>query len=47
MKIITLKVEIEVSDDYVLNNGEWLLYDAADPYEEDVTIKSVSKIEIQ
>lgn len=45
MKTITLKVEIEVPDDYELIDGEWLLDDAVDPYERDITIKSVSKIE--
>ena len=47
MKIITLKVEIKVPDDYVLDDGEWLLEDATDPYERSITIESVSKIETQ
>lgn len=28
MKTIKLKVEIEVPDDYVLDDGDWLLQDA-------------------
>ena len=28
MKKIILKVEIEVDDDYILDEGEWLLEDA-------------------
>lgn len=47
MKIITLKVEIKVPDDCVLDDGEWLLEDAMDPYERSITIESVSKIETQ
>ena len=35
MKTITLKVEIEVEDDYILDNPDWLLEDAVarDEYE--------------
>ena len=35
MKTITLKVKIEVEDDYVLNEEDWLLEDAVaqDVYE--------------
>ena len=35
MKTITLKVEIEVEDDYILDNSDWLLQDAIaqDEYE--------------
>ena len=45
MKTIILKVEIEVPDDYVLDDEEWLLEDAMDCHERDITIESVSKIE--
>ena len=30
MKTITLKVEIEVNDDYILDNEYWLLQNAVD-----------------
>ena len=35
MKTITLKVKIEVDDDYILDNPDWLLQDAVaqDEYE--------------
>ena len=45
MKTITLKVKINVPDDYVLDDEEWLLEDAMDPHERNITIESVSKIE--
>ena len=45
MKTITLKVEIKVPDDYVMDDEGWLLEDAMDPYERNITIDSVSKIE--
>lgn len=45
MKTINLKVEIKVPDDFVLDDEEWLLEDAMDPYERSITIESVSKIE--
>ncbi|MBO7451721.1 MAG: hypothetical protein J6U54_15365 [Clostridiales bacterium] len=45
MKTITLKVKVKVPDDYVLDDEEWLLEDAMDPYERNITIESVSKIE--
>ena len=40
MKTITLKVEIEVEDDYVLNEEDWLLEDAIlqDKYDYDVSL---------
>lgn len=45
MKTITLKVEIEVPDDYVLDDEEWLLEDAMDPYDRTVKVVSISKAE--
>lgn len=45
MKTISLKVEIKVPDDFVLDDVEWLLEGAMDPYERYITIESVSKIE--
>ena len=45
MKTITLKVEIEVPDDYVLDDEEWLLENAIDPYDRTVKVVSISKAE--
>lgn len=45
MKTIVLKVEIKVPNDYVMDDEEWLLEDAINPREKDITIESVSKIE--
>lgn len=44
MKIITLKIEIEVPDDYQLDDPNWLLDDVYDPYFTDINIKDVSKM---
>ena len=40
MKKITLKVEIEVEDDYILDEENWLLEDAIlqDKYDYDVSL---------
>ena len=44
MKTITLKVEIEVPDNYVMDDEEWLLEDAMYDNDRNVSIVSVSKM---
>jgi len=44
MKIIKLKVTIQVPDDYTVDEPEWLLSDAVDYHKPEIEIESVTKI---
>ena len=46
MKTVVLKVEIEVPDNYIVDDPYWTLETALEPCDGSIILKSVSKIEM-